>query len=1111
MLSMTRRGVRRCLPWFALVTVLITVARAQDREAPRGTFYHCETGDLHFPEAGWGKDPFGSTYAMADGLRYRFPRGKPAGASQEGTLDLGRAFPAGLLSVYLVVASKGGRPFIAIEGGGGQSDKDGLRHGRWSKVSLETYGPTRKLRFRFRKTAPSGKTQDYWIYSVFVTHATEEQHFELERGRKALASNTSELWIDTTGPRVGTGDVERGNHIANSSFELGVAYGFNFSRKTGRGHALYLREGITTEDAWDGKRSLKLAKAHARYSLTTGPLRIRNDRTVRPYTVSFYAKDGGRSKRLTIEVEHAIPRRAIEWTSSDVRVAPENGIAVEAGLPDGTPVQLRTSGVLPLGLQEETTYFLKRHEGNSALAVYRDIELTKLVSLRSRGRGKHVFRPESYRKGVVTRSGWSRHVLSGLYFSSVTSPELRIRISGLMGDGHVLLDALQFEEGSAATSWRPLEPVAFKLATPTVENHHQFWEGEPGRIQLETYNWGTEEERVYQVEVYDALNRLVDERRYHLSVPPGPGLFPLEGAGERLPRAGSRLLAWDVDLPFVRHEICVSRLPERRTKADETLFLGTHGMFHGDRPARDVEMGLGMSRSLSPGALLRWNEIEPVPGRYRWEECDYRIDCVVRHGQVPVLCLAKHRSTLPEHALDADGRLDLNRLRRFIAAVVDRYRDRVRYWESFNEPKSRSGFWTDPVRFAEVESTLVDSIKSQDPSAFYIALGGLYEESFARAVWNALPKRDRSRIDAVSCHLYPAGKFFSAADALNPKFEAWQAFGREIGKPVWNTESGAWGTGNRKAMIGTITGGFWSYDWMPSQIHRGPIPLERTLINAARSHGHDFQKLFYYDGRFQGGYDDAAARTNPTMWEYDDSLNHVGAALPWLQRLYEGFDNRGRIRHPGDPGIEAYASWNGEKGRSLLAAWSSGEGRPVFELDLKPDDLRVLDTSFQARQLAGPVRITRRPLYLLADLPVSELVDRFRAGSLRHADERSVPAPNLSLEVSANGIIPGRRFYPLLFTWTAVDETYVNTRSTPRALEYRTRLTGQDWTAWSGRTLRWVERDELTGGAARLRVQCRNAAGKITERISPEFRPERREAVTRAEPEIHIASEAAQP
>jgi hypothetical protein len=195
-------------------------------------------------------------------------------------------------------------------------------------------------------------------------------------------------------------------------------------------------------------------------------------------------------------------------------------------------------------------------------------------------------------------------------------------------------------------------------------------------------------------------------------------------------------------------------------------------------PPRTVALGIGedypsASRSLAAArrdlevcrragaTVLRisfsWLEMERQPGQYDFSFWDDFVPmAVVEFGLrlVPYVCYTPPwASAVPEsNVVWTTPPKDPATFGRFVRALVNRYKGRIRSWELWNEPDIPE-FWTGtPAQFADLLREGSRAVREADPSA-RVVLGGIAK----RPAFLLTLLRDQkvsSLVDVVNCHAY---------------------------------------------------------------------------------------------------------------------------------------------------------------------------------------------------------------------------------------------------------------------------------------------------------------------------------------------------------------------
>lgn len=120
-----------------------------------------------------------------------------------------------------------------------------------------------------------------------------------------------------------------------------------------------------------------------------------------------------------------------------------------------------------------------------------------------------------------------------------------------------------------------------------------------------------------------------------------------------------------------------------------------------------------------------WADLEPAEGRWDFSRTDRLVERCERHG-IKILAML-HYNNPSWAAARWNEPPDPPKFARFASAVVSRYKDRIRYWEVWNEP-DHTDYWTPQDGSLRAYSRLLRetsiAIRRADPTAT-VVLGGL--------------------------------------------------------------------------------------------------------------------------------------------------------------------------------------------------------------------------------------------------------------------------------------------------------------------------------------------------------------------------------------------------
>ena len=219
---------------------------------------------------------------------------------------------------------------------------------------------------------------------------------------------------------------------------------------------------------------------------------------------------------------------------------------------------------------------------------------------------------------------------------------------------------------------------------------------------------------------------------------------------------------------------------------------------------------------------LDWPAVQPTNSTtYSWDYFDGVINDIVARGLKPLPIF--HRT--PSWASNGSGiPANMSQFATFCAAAVNRYKDRVRYWEVWNEP-NLAGFWPpqpDPVAYTNMLKAVYPAVKAADPTAFVIS-GGLSsvpttglpdhwsEHDFLTQIY---ANGGGGNFDAVGIHPYswplmPSNNQsyngWTMMSATTPSVRSIMTANGDSAKKIWITEFGApTGTGTNAVTDATL-------------------------------------------------------------------------------------------------------------------------------------------------------------------------------------------------------------------------------------------------------------------------------------------------------------------
>lgn len=216
--------------------------------------------------------------------------------------------------------------------------------------------------------------------------------------------------------------------------------------------------------------------------------------------------------------------------------------------------------------------------------------------------------------------------------------------------------------------------------------------------------------------------------------------------------------------------------------------------------AKAAEIGVKWTRL---GAS--WPSIEKEKGIYNWEETDKAFDIALVNGITPFVTigggnklysklttyedkqLAEIYGYKPEPPI-ADA-LAMQAYLNFVRAVVSRYKDKIKYWEIWNEPNHRNYWGTEPNGndYGNLIIETAKVIKEVDPNCRLI--GGAMAGIDAKFADDFLVTGSYKYLDIISYHnygavpeerVYLAIELWQVINKYKPELELWQG---ECGYP----------------------------------------------------------------------------------------------------------------------------------------------------------------------------------------------------------------------------------------------------------------------------------------------------------------------------------------
>ena len=228
-----------------------------------------------------------------------------------------------------------------------------------------------------------------------------------------------------------------------------------------------------------------------------------------------------------------------------------------------------------------------------------------------------------------------------------------------------------------------------------------------------------------------------------------------------------------------------------------------------------------------------WDKTEKVKGTYDWGWLDHIINDATKRGLKPWLQTSYGNHNYPDGGganLGAGMPKSDEALQawdKWVAALVNRYKDKVKDWEVWNEPNFSDNTENTPEKTAMLNIRTAEIIKSIQPEARisglslgHISLG--YTEAFAKVLFE---KGKMNLFDNMVYHdyVYNPDSNYKEVEAFKSIFHRYS--------PTMKIRQGENGAPSK----GRSGGALWDYDW--TEVTQAKWNLRRMLGNL----GHDIE------------------------------------------------------------------------------------------------------------------------------------------------------------------------------------------------------------------------------------------------------------------------------
>lgn len=689
-----------------------------------------------------------------------------------------------------------------------------------------------------------------------------------------------------------------------------------------------------------------------------------------------------------------------------------------------------------------------------------------------------------------------------------------------------LIDDLQLESGSSATTWAPEASIEMALSS---ENTNRMWfAGDSPTFTMNFWNNGAAAVSRAHYDIFDSVNSNLFSTNLIVTLTAATNTSLTLAMPSRFDwyRVSSRLL--DVnDSGDEMDMVCYPYVSNIITHATND-WLGGHGhagLFH---VQRDIRANRKWHRTLSPNYKnTRWDYLEPTRGA-TYVFVDQYVTNLTYAGMNVLATLTPFDGVWPTWATNADGTADLMAFSNFNYQVVAHLKNLGVKWyemgpnepfqsgptgfgpfhdDSLGNPDLYAGATNKPINvrvstnYAKALAAGISGATNGDPAGRFIAMAGASGDGgWADEVWTNLPPGITNWIHDWSTHQYPTDNSTDPNDGEYAGLRAntisgWASVAKTRGVQLWNTESGTYATPSQfKGMNGLVPVSFsvienkgaYPEAWRGDVQQRQVNSTFRILTMALRTIGYGGSKFFYYDNR----YFNVSAFNGSTPYGAGYSQvdhPHVFALSVAASMIRApGF---GPITNTTTSHVESYICTN-SGGFPVVMIWAADATNHQFVLD--NSQFGVID--FRGNQVQtnnATVRVGRLPQYLVSGIrTVAQLSNSVRTATVTTVADNL--APRVSIDIAPSGIGPFGATE--LIHWVAIDETSTanatntetHTSISQTNVATKWKLDSGPYSAYSQSNYVWLP--SLTSGNHTFYVTGTDAAGN-TQEVLYEFVP----------------------
>ncbi len=529
------------------------------------------------------------------------------------------------------------------------------------------------------------------------------------------------------------------------------------------------------------------------------------------------------------------------------------------------------------------------------------------------------------------------------------------------------IDAVQFEKAGTATDYQPRQGVESRIETASMGN--TFLDPDKGiQLQLAASNT-TAADAVVQgtLTLTDFFDQPVHVEEVSLPVHAGEDVTKTFN-GLVKGRTGFFRATWSPadDRASPQDLRCMVIEPYEGTDSvfDMNHAYGWPFMLHLAKKA-----GLTWWRDWS----VKWHEVEPEKGRFDFSGTDPQIDRVVDEGlnlevmfpfpscdwsttadmaAIRKVEPNKYRHNVLRYACAPDSEEDF---RNYVARCVRQYRDRIRYYQVFNEPvythyslPNRLGYGvSDYIRWLNMAA---DAIRSEREDAVVVGGMGIWaSSSWTHDFVNA---GGLAKVDVLDLHNYPVT---ADPESYEPDMAQLAQLMEKRGetRPVWLTEFGCYADDDPYRTPQQVGDAAMRKCLWPSEREAA-----QSLVQAAAAFGsHGLRKLFLHAGTC-GPINGSSA--GGVFFEYGGTPRKMLPAVWAFSQLVDAdFQPVDTGPQPEDMRVYLFKVKRG----ILAIAWTREETPVPVTVG---DDVAIID--IMGNHVDKPeVELTATPVYFLTD------------------------------------------------------------------------------------------------------------------------------------------------